>query len=224
MEPARTRRLIASGVCVLIVGATVWVVSSARDEDSTLSIVAKYVAKQMGWAADSTTADVLQRMARHERNNRNDEAIKAGVAWTEQHPHDGSSYLIYRQIALLYLEKARLDSGRADEYVAQAISHRDKALSGALDNSASSYSMAGLQELGLISELAGDLSAKQRCKQYRNAVKLLDQLKVRLMDEGFEAPGLTPDEVEQFRERVDATISRVQQKMQNNSCEGSSAP
>jgi hypothetical protein len=165
-------------------------------------------------------------MEKYEKQGRYDDAIKAGLAWTENHPRSGDNDLVFRRIALLYLARARTDSGHADGYVNEAILYRDKAIPPALDTSLGWYSMAGLRDLALISESAGDLSVRQRCAQYGNAIKLLQRLGVLLKEKRVQAAGqtsstigsFTVDDVDQFQTQVDATITRVRGKLQNDSC------
>lgn len=214
------KRLIWTSVLIVVSGIAAWTVFSLRDDDSVLSILVRDVAKKMGWAADSTTLDVLQRMEKYDKQGRYDDAIKAGSTWAEEHPNDGSNDLVFRQIALLYLEKAKKDSGHADEYADRAILYRDKALPLASDATLGWRSMAGVRDLALISESAADLSAKQRCPQYQNAIKLLERLAV-LLKEQQVAPrgaGFTADDIKTFLNQVDATISRVRHKQQSAGC------
>jgi hypothetical protein len=171
----------------------------------------------MGWSADTTTADVLRRMAKYEKKGRYDDAIRTGAAWTEKYPDSGEMYEV---ISVLCLKQAGKDGQHADEYVNRAIVYRDKALPFAAD------SPWGLERLAAISEYAGDLSTNQRCTQYRNAIKLLDNTTLLLNEKKVhEARQFrvvpndpTPEQIEHCFQRVDAAVSRLKGKLQDPTC------
>jgi hypothetical protein len=101
----------------------VWVVVSLRNDDSTLSVVARYVEQTMCWPSDSGFACMLKTMARYEEKGRYDDAIRIGMALAEKHPNGVESAWIYEDISVLYLRRATTDSGRAEEYLKQAITY-----------------------------------------------------------------------------------------------------
>src|SRR5439155_6367172 len=150
-----------------------------------------------------------------------------GITWTQQHPNDGSNDLVYKHVATLFLEKAQKNSGHAEEYVKQALLYRDKALRLDSDPSRGWRSMAGLRDLALISESAGDLSNEQRCVQYRNADKLFQELVVRLKEKQADTSaqgnvggnGFTTVDVNQLLKNTDAAQNDVRTKFQSNGCQ-----
>jgi hypothetical protein len=215
----RAKRSILLGATVFFTAFVVWVVLSLRNDDSILRVVARYVNETMCWPADSNTACVLKTMAKYEKKGRYDDAVSTGVAWAEKYPDSFTSGWIYQDISALYLRRARMDSGRAEEYVKQALFFRDKALLSASD---SEYS---LQRLVAISESAGDLSAAQRCVQYGNSIKLLERMK-RLANEDKDhlARQLKPDLAERKKtecllEWIDAGTKRVSGKLSASGCQ-----
>lgn len=212
---------------ILVVGiafsltSVIWVVPSLRNEDSTLSVVTSYVTRyvkvKMGWSDDPFT--VLARMAKYENRGRYDDAISAGVACTEKYPDSFTSGWIYQDISVLYLKKARMDAERAEEYLKQAVLYRDKALRTASDSPNS------LAQLVVISVSIGDLSAAQRCVQYRNSMKLLDRMNLLVAeDKDRLARQFKPDVAE--RKKVEgnsdwtkATTKEVQTRLSTSGCQ-----
>jgi hypothetical protein len=161
----RQQRLVVAGGIVALI---VWIVVLLLDDGSVLGILVREVPSYVGWASDSTAADALRRMSKYKKKGRYDDAIKAGIAWTQRYPDAGySNGWIYTDVSALYLKKAAKDGDEAEEDVKQAVVYRDKALPFSTD------SLYSLQRLAAISESAGDLSAPQRCVQYRNTMKLL---------------------------------------------------
>ena len=92
------------------------------------SIVARNLVRKMGLAGDSTTFDAIGRMSKCEKQGRLDDAIQAGISWTQQHPNDGSNDLVFKRIATVFLGKAQRDGRHAEGYVKEALVYRDKAL------------------------------------------------------------------------------------------------
>jgi len=215
----RTNRPSWFVALALVLGLATWIVVSLRHDDSVLSIVVRSEIKKMGLAADSTTGEVLLRMAKYEKRGKYDDAIKAGTAWTDKHPGMDFDDLIFTDIALLYLRRAQTDASRADEYVRMAVSYRDKALLTDAD------SIPGLETLARLSEAIADSSQSQRCPQYRNAVELLNRQVILLNDEQAQlARQIVPqrDEAEHLgfrRQNNDAITRRVQGKLQASSCQ-----
>jgi hypothetical protein len=208
------KRLVVAGGIIALVALVVWSVVLLRDDDSVLSILIRR--EHMGWSPDSTASDVSRTMSKNEKKGRYDDAIKAGIVWTDKHPHAGSNGGIYTDVSGLYLEKAAKDGEHAEEDVNQSIFYRDKALQ--LD-AAGIYS----SRLATISESAGDLSAAQRCVQYRNAIKIVDRMAVFLGEERDRVARQSKpsDEVERIKEnsdRVDAIINRLNGKLQHSAC------
>lgn len=223
----RQRRLVVAGGIVALV---VWIVVLLHDDGSVLSILVravptvssllvKDVSSRMGWARDSSAADVLQTMKKYYKRGRYDDAIKAGIAWTEKHPDDSWNGLIYMEASALYLKKAEKDDEHAEEDVTAVLVYRDKALPLFPNN------LYWLQRLAAISESAGDLSPTQRCVQYRNAMKLLDRVNILLAAEKDRVARQfkpNPADCEQMKcvsEQVDTSISSVRGKLQHSACE-----
>lgn len=219
MKPRRGKSLFLKGAIAAALALVVWIVVSLRNDDSILSIVVRDVPGYMGWGLDSTTFNVLRRMSKYEKKGHYDQAITAGITWTEKYPDAGSNDWVYTDISALYLKQAANDRGHTEDYVKQAVLYRDKALPFASD------SLYSLQRLAAISESMGDLSAAQRCLQYRNAIKLLDRMTVLLNEERDRvARFIKPDpnaleEIKCRSERVDATVNHVRAKLQNSGCE-----
>jgi len=124
----KPKLLITSVIALIAVGFIAWVVVSLRNDDSTASIVARNLVRKMGLAGDSTTFDAIGRMSKCEKQGRLDDAIQAGISWTQQHPNDGSNDLVFKRIATVFLGKAQRDGRHAEGYVKEALVYRDKAL------------------------------------------------------------------------------------------------
>jgi hypothetical protein len=206
---------------VAAVALVLWIVVSLRNDDSILSILVRHVPAYMGWPSDSTSFGVLQRMSKYEKQGRYDAAIKAGIRWTEKNSDSGSNERIYTDISALYLKQAVKDRTHGEEYVKQAVLYRDKALPFAVD------SKYALQRLAAVSESMGDLSATQRCVQYRNSIKLLDRTTFLLNEDKDRVARLfkpdpnepTLEEIKRRSERVDASVNRIRIKLQNSACQ-----
>jgi hypothetical protein len=197
----------------------VWVAVSLRNDDSALSVLTRDLKESMCWSADSSTACVLKAMTKYEKHGRYDDAASVGAAWADKSPDSFMSGWIYQDISALYLKRARVESGRAEEYLKQAVIFRDKAVVSASDSPAS------LQRLAAISESVGDLSTAQRCVQYRNSIKLINRLN-QLANEGKErlARQIRPDlnerrENECLFEWIDASTKRVRGKLSAYACQ-----
>lgn len=219
MSFSRQQKLVVAGGIVALLG---WIVVLLLDDGSALGIIVRAVPSHVGWTSDSTTSDVLRRMAKYEKKEHYDDAINAGIAWTQKYPDAGSNGWngwIYADVSALYLKKAAKYDEHAEEDVTEALVYRDKALPFSTD------SLYWLQELAGISESAGDLSPTQRCVQYRNAMKLLDRVNILLTEEKERvARQFKPDpaDCEQMKcvsERVDTAVNRVKVKLEHSGCE-----
>ena len=212
MSFSRQQRLVVAGAIIAVV-ALVW---SVVDDSSVLGILVRGVPSYMGWATDSTASDVLRKMRKYEKKGRDDDAIKAGIAWTQKYPDAGR---IYTDVSALYLKKAAKDDEHAEEDVTQAVLYRDKALPFSTD------SLYSLQRLADISEYAGDLSPTQRCVQYRNTMKLLDRVNILLTEEKervarqFKPDPADCEQVKCVSDQVDTSVNRVRGKLQHSACE-----
>jgi len=225
---ARSKRLLFIGALVLTIVVAVWTVSSLRDDDSSLSVFVSYARKRMGWSADTRAYDVIVRMSGYIKQGRYDDAVRVGNAWTAKNPNSKWNVEIYKLISQLYLERAKADSGHADDYVRQAMLYRDKLLPFESNN------VYGLRYLGSLSETGGDLSEAQRCVQYRNAIKLLEHLTGMLREQRTVAPKekafvvprkgtaaeyvLTVEDIDAMLERTRGAATQVQEKLQKSGC------
>jgi hypothetical protein len=214
---SRQQRLVVAGGIVALI---VCVVVLLLDDGSVLGILVREVPSYVGWASNSTAADVLRRMRKYEKKSRYDDAIKAGIAWTQKYPDAGySNGWIYTDVSALYLKKAAKDGDEAEEDVKQAVVYRDKALPFSTD------SLYSLLRLATISESAGDLSPTQRCVQYRNTMKLLDRVNILLTEEKDRvARQFKPDpaDCEQMKcvsDQFDTSVNRVRGKLEQSGCE-----
>ncbi len=217
----RAKRWILVGATVFFTAFVAWVVVSLRNDDSALMVVARYVKEETCWPADSSAVCVLKTMAKYEKNGRYDDAVSAGVALAQKHPDSFTSGWIYEDISELYLRRARMDSGRAEEYLKQAVFYRDKALPSHLDSD-SPYS---LNTLVLLSESIGDLSTSQRCIQYRNSIKLLDRMKLLANEEEhrlarqFKSNLDERQKLDNLLECIDVVTKRVRAKLSASGCQ-----
>ena len=128
MSFSRQQRLVVAGGIVALVG---WIVVLLLDDGSVLGILVRALPSHMGWASDSTAADVLRSMKKDEKKGHYDNAIKDGIAWTQKYPDaasNGWNGRIYADVSALYLKKAANDDEHAEEDVTEALLYRDKAL------------------------------------------------------------------------------------------------
>jgi hypothetical protein len=214
-----SKRWVPLGVVLFFTVLAVWAVASLRDDDSRLSVVARYVKQTMCWPADSSAVCVLKTMAKYEKKGRYDEAVSTGVALAEKYPDGPISGWIYEDISALYLRRAKMDSARREEYVKQAVSYRDKSVRSASDSPHS------LQPLVALSVSIGDLSAAQRCIQYGNSMKLLDQMRL-LANEDKDrlARQLRPDlaehqKIDSLLNWIDVNNTRIGERLSASGCQ-----
>lgn len=100
----RTKHKLFLGIIVFALTCVIGAGLSLRDDDSTLSVLARYVTRsvqqKMGWSDD--LVGVLNRMTRYEKKGRYDEAISAGATWAEKYPDSFESSWICQDISVLY--------------------------------------------------------------------------------------------------------------------------
>lgn len=221
MNKRRAGLILIAGFLVFV---ATWFVFIHRRDDSAFG----YMSRRLGIARDETTVDVLRTMHVYVGRERYDLAVAAGDNWTAEHPIDGSNDRVFLAISSTYLERARRDKQNADAYVSQAILYRDKAIPIASDRALGWYSIGTLRDMASVSEAAGDLSEKQRCIQYRNALKLYKYIVERLNDIRDEISRRTPpedqfgvslNEADQRIHQALGTTKRLEEKLQNGSCE-----
>lgn len=106
------KRWIVVAVVVFLAAFVVWIVLSLRNDDSTVSVVARSVKNKMCWPADSSAVCMLKTMAKYEKKGRYDDAVRIGVALAEKYPDSVTSGWVYEDISGLYLTRARMDSTR----------------------------------------------------------------------------------------------------------------
>ena len=218
-----TKRSIFIGTGIVFTAFCLWATLSLQDDDSSVSVTARFVARYLKetvcWSAQSNAFCVIKAMAKYEKKGRYENAITTGVEWTDKHYDALTSPWIYEDISALCVEKARMDSGRAEEYLKQAVSYRDKAVRSVWETP---YS---LQRLVTISESIGDVSATQRCGEYGTSIKLLDRMKL-LADEDKDrlARQFKPDvaerkKVDYLLDWIDARMKRVGGKLSASGCQ-----
>ena len=57
-----------------------WVIWSSQNDDSTVSVVIRYVKETMCWSVESSTVCAIKAMAKYEKKGRYDEAVSTGIA------------------------------------------------------------------------------------------------------------------------------------------------
>ncbi|HYG98049.1 MAG TPA: hypothetical protein VD837_02885 [Terriglobales bacterium] len=183
------------------------------------------MADTLGYPPGPNSFAVLHKMSNYEKRGRNDAAINLGKRWTEAQPGDGFNDNIFIGIAWLFLKKAQHDSPQADDYVHQALLYRDRALDVASDTSGI-YSIEALRDLAFISTVAGDLSPKRRCRQYENAIKLLERRAAMLKEKQEEISrrfvpdknDFTLEDVKCLSDENQAAIAQVRERQQSYAC------
>ncbi len=213
------RHSILLGAVAVTLAIVVWAMASLRDDESSLRVLIRAAKEQVCWPANSSMDCVVKAMSRYKKKGHFDDAIKTGEAWATQHPDSLMSGAIYIDISTLYLQKARMDPARTEEYIRQALSARDKALQSSSDNA---YL---LQQLVGISEYVGDISKAQQCIQYGNSIRILKRMNLLANEEKDHiARQVKPDLAERknwerLSEWIDAGIKRVSNKASSSGCQ-----
>jgi hypothetical protein len=88
--------------------------------------------------------------------------------------------------------------------------------------------MAGMRDLASLTTIAGDLSPKQRCVQYGNAIKLLRGVEDLLQEEKAqiereiaprrEGDGLTVQQVANGLQRTNSAVEEVRERQKRSGC------
>ncbi len=196
-------------------------------EGSSLSVLITMAEDKVVRSPGDSTFVALHKMANYQKRGYYDAAIDVGKAWTTAYPIDGSNDKVFIGIASAYLAKARRDRAHADDYIREALLYRDKALATASDPELGVYSMSTIHDLAVISEYAGDLSAAQRCVQYRNTIKLYDHLITRLTDKRDEIThrfvpdpnDLTVADVDCWADQTHDAMAEVREKQKRSACQ-----
>lgn len=156
--------------------------------------------------------DFGSQMVAYTKQGRYDDAIQIGIKALENKPTDE---VVYQQIAVVYLIRARKDEALREQWVSKAISYTEKALS--LNSKERDVAGVHLFQEALSFESAGDLSGTERCAHYQRAKKLLtDRIPIlqgeQLTVEGKAYP-LAP-----LRKENDKTIARIEEKAAKTEC------
>jgi hypothetical protein len=112
--------------------------------------------------------DVGSQMADYLKRGQYDDAVQVGLRALHSQPSDE---LILEEIATVYLVRAQKQPEQREQWVAKAVSYTDKLLLNSKDTDA-----AGIHLLQhpRSHEIAGDLSAAERCAHYEHARKLVE--------------------------------------------------
>jgi hypothetical protein len=108
-------------------------------------------------------------MADYLKRGRYDDAVQVGLRLLKNQPSDE---IIYHAIAVVYLTRAGQDPDQREQWVGQAVSNVDKALS--LNSRETDVAGVHLFLHARSFEVAGDLSMSARCNYYGRARKLLE--------------------------------------------------
>jgi tetratricopeptide (TPR) repeat protein len=113
--------------------------------------------------------DVGSQMADYMKRGRYDDAVQVGLHALRNQPSDE---LILEEIATVYLVRAQKEPEQREHWVATALSYTDKAL--LLNSKDRDAAGVHLFQHARSYEMAGDLSAAERCADYERARKLLE--------------------------------------------------
>ncbi len=184
-----------------------------RTDGSALSVGISMVRDRIGCPPGDWDTEVLHKMAVYAKRGHPDAAIYAGRIWTEEHPQVLLHENAFIYMTWLYLDKARKDAAHADEYVRE---YREKTLEA---DQISEYSPATLGNLAALTEAAGDISDKERCLQYRSAIKLFKEKQDEISRRIVRAKAdFMVEEVKSVYDETQADITRVREKQQKYAC------
>ena len=107
-------------------------------------------------------AKAATQMLEYTRQGNYDKAVSTGLAALKE----GRDGLIQQQIAMVYLQRAEKEPGLRDRWAREAVFYAEKSLE---DDVQPKFLL--LHEAGGIFEIAGDLSASERCEYYARAMK-----------------------------------------------------
>jgi hypothetical protein len=133
-------------------------------------------------------SDAISLMTRLGQQGQYDDAIRVALDWMKKHPEETShNWAFYDQIAVVYLMKASKDTAHKEEWIQQAVSYYDKALSVHQTNDVD----VELYEVGRGVETAGDLSSTNSCFYFGRAVKVFEQEVSFIQGDSYTAYGKT---------------------------------
>jgi hypothetical protein len=213
------KRLTICLTIVVIAVAAILVGDELLRLDSNLSIFADEVRETLGIPVDEPGVYVLIKMRALEARGRRDKAIEIGSRFTTRNPSADSR--VPEQVAVLYLRKARTDPAHAEEDVREAMKFRDIAVQSSLDSPGLLVQLAG------ISEYAADLSSKQRCIEYRNALKIIDAALSRMAgrkDELTRHIKITEEDTAELKDLNESEsntrlrVTKLEDKVRNSGC------
>ena len=121
-------------------------------------------------------------MVQYTKDGRYDDAIQTGLKSLHNDPTDGA---VYQQIVIVYLIRAQKDATQRGQWILQAISYADKALSADPNNP------VNLRDLAFDFAKAGDFSNDRSCQYYRQALDLSHRAVALLHEDHISAGGQT---------------------------------
>jgi hypothetical protein len=226
VTPIGRWKLLAATLLVL----SFWIWTEQRqalvDDGSYLSVLISRVTDKAGFSAGPNAFTVLHKMRNYQKRGHYDAAIDAAKAWAEEYPRDGFNDRVFVAVAWMFLNKAQHDRAHAEDYVNTALLYRDKALLIATDTTLPWSSIWTLRDLALISKAAGDISLKQRCVQYGNALKLLQRRADLLRDRQDEISrrfvpvkdDLSVEDCKCMSDETQTAIGEVREQQQKYAC------
>ncbi len=157
--------------------------------------------------------DVGSQMANYIKEGRYDDAVRFA---RQSLQNRASDTFIYQEIATTYLVRAQKDDpSQRDQWVANAVSYADKALS----VYSKSERNAGVQllETARTFEIAGDLSTTERCAHYERAANLLEDRGPLLQGDQLALKGRTFP-LAPLRKENERIVAEVQEKAAKAGC------
>jgi len=152
--------------------------------------------------------EVLNRMIELLKEQRYDKGAQIAQNWVKDTRRDASrDWVMYDQIAFLYVAKAYNKPGSRDDSVRLAQENLEKSL-GLFENQNQGDISVELFEIGGAYERIGDISDKQKCESYEKARELYVRQLASIKGDSYTAYGKTillePVRTE-MRKRLDAT-------------------
>ena len=158
------------------------------------------------------THNEISQMTSYTKQGRYDDAVHLGLDLLKNDPTDE---IVYQQIADVYLARAQNDHNQREEWVTNAISYVEKALSfNSKDRDTAGVYL--LQDARAF-ESAGDLSIDKKCDYYDKARKLLEDRVSRLQGDQVTLAGRTFP-LEPLRKENDKALVGVKSKATSAGC------